>query len=580
MANQSKFATVEQESPSRPPVLTAGDLTPAVARSFEMACLGYFEHKDIAEDKQVRKILAGLQDSRMQDWVSVDRDRFLALSFPDFMKEFRAGYLPEDWEEITRIELLAMTQNDLPFWDFAIQVQAKNSLLQNTPSYLATESLRHRIESGMTQKLALRCRLEKLSKTEAFKDWLTEVKHVDDLVRAERADFEMLAKATRDAGRRTNTLTEPSRRVNTNNNGTSASTSTRVNLPKLTDVERRLLYDNDGCLKCRRVFVTHRTHNCPNDFPDPTTYKPLTQMFVDAINRHGKKNVASVMLTGENTVTPVSAQPIAVVMGTSSNPVAYMPSNTSNVIEGDSVDSENSVSRLVATVIHPTPSTLKASVSVTAPLTVPHLFWKCSVSGSTNSFPVTINALIDDGSHTVLISESLTKSLGLKRRKLHEPMYVEMAMPEDGSKCVVQLNEWVKLSLYDVSGLWTSKTVRAVIAPSLCAPVILGLPFLSHNNIVIDHSARTVIDKISGFDLLHPPPPPAPKIPKLKLKEFFLQLKADRALMLAELKMVCAERKVLIRSLFEKTKPVEPLAALRQRIETRNLLGGSLRKKH
>jgi hypothetical protein len=478
-----------------------------------------------------------------------------------------------------------MTQNDLPLWDFAIQVQAKNSLLQNTPSYLATKSLRHRIKSGMTQKLALHCRLEKLSKTEVFKDWLPEVKHVDDLVHAERVDFEMLAKATRDTGCRTNALAEPSHCVNTNNNVTSTSTSTRVNLLKLTDVKRRL-YDNDGCLKCRRVFVMHRTHNCPNDFPDPTTYKPLTQTFIDAINKRSKKNVASIMATSKNTITPVSAQPITVIMGTSSNPVVYMPSNTSNIIEGDSVNSENSVSRLIATVIQPTPPTLKALVSVTAPLTVPHLFWKCSVSGPANSFPVTINALIDNGSHTVLISEYLTKSLGLERRKLHEPMYVEMVMPEDGSKCVIQLNEWVKLSLYDVSGLWTSKTVHAVIALSLCAPVILGLPFLSHNNIMIDHSARTVIDKMTGFDLLHPPLPPTPKIPKLKLKEFFLQLKADRALMLAELKMVCAECKVLIHSHFEKVKPVEPLAVLHQPIETLtaqeqlNRLGDAIKNKY
>ena len=77
-----------------------------------------------------------------------------------------------------------------------------------------------------------------------------------------------------------------------------------------------------------------------------------------------------------------------------------------------------------------------------------------------------------------------------------------MAMPEEGKKCVVRLNKWVKLSLYDVSGLWTSKTVRTIIAPSLCAPVILGLHFLEHNNIVIDHATCTVIDKTCSFDLL------------------------------------------------------------------------------
>jgi hypothetical protein len=34
--------------------------------------------------------------------------------------------------------------------------------------------------------------------------------------------------------------------------------------------------------------------------------------------------------------------------------------------------------------------------------------------------------------------------------------------------------------------------------------VLLGLPFLSHNNIVVDHSARTAIDKTMEFDLLNP----------------------------------------------------------------------------
>jgi len=69
-----------------------------------------------------------------------------------------------------------------------------------------------------------------------------------------------------------------------------------------------------------------------------------------------------------------STQPIAVVMGTSANPVAYMPANASNVVEGDSLDSDSSV-------VSPSPiahitqqnlsPTLKALVDDIAPLTVP-----------------------------------------------------------------------------------------------------------------------------------------------------------------------------------------------------------------
>ena len=69
------------------------------------------------------------------------------------------------------------------------------------------------------------------------------------------------------------------------------------------------------------------------------------------------------------------------------------------------------------------------------------------------------NALIDHGSHAVLISQEFATSLVLKRHQLHEPMAVEMAIPDEGIKHMVQLNEWVYLSLYDTSNLWTLKTV-------------------------------------------------------------------------------------------------------------------------
>jgi len=566
----TKYATVEQDSSSKPPTMTTGEITPAVMRSFETKCLGYFENKDITEEKQVRKILAGLQDNRVQDWINVDRDRFLALTFPVFMTEFRAGYLPEDWEEVTRIELLGMMQNESAFWDFAVQVQSKNSLLRNTPSHLDEDKLRHRIESGMDQKLALRCRLEKSSKIEGFNLWITEVKRIDDLVRAERANFESLAKATREAGRRNNNLCEPSRRGNAYNPPSSSantanSASSRPMLPRLTDAERQLLYDNEGCLKCRRVFVPHRSAQCPNDFPNPATYKPLTQTFVDAIKTRVKKTVAAVYQPNdEPSTSPNAVMPIAVVMGSSNNPIAYMPPNASNVFEGGSDSEEVSSLTSVATV------TVPAIPEDVAPFTVPHLFWHCSVSGPAGAFPISFNALIDHGSHTVLINRVFAMSLGLKFRKLPEPMPVEMAMPGEGGKVTIILAEYVKLQLYDPSGCWTSKSFRAVIAPSLCAPVILGLPFLQHNNIVIDHAARTVIDKNSGFDLLHPTLPSPPKPPKKKLKDFFRDLKEDRKLMVTELKMVCAERRCKIRNFMEDVKPIDAVAAIRQRIETLN----------
>ncbi|KAH9010868.1 hypothetical protein EDB85DRAFT_2160526 [Lactarius pseudohatsudake] len=56
------------------------------------------------------------------------------------------------------------------------------------------------------------------------------------------------------------------------------------------------------------------------------------------------------------------------------------------------------------------------------------------------------------------------------------------------------------------NSLSLSTTLHAVIAPGLCAPVILGLPFLSNNKIVCNYAERTCL--VTGinppYDLLAP----------------------------------------------------------------------------
>jgi len=114
-------------------------------------------------------------------------------------------------------------------------------------------------------------------------------------------------------------------------------------------------------------------------------------------------------------------------------------------------------------------------------------------------------ALIDHGSSVALISNEYVAKLGLRPKRLHEPYIAKLTMEKNGQK--VKFSEYIKLWLHDPSLYWSSKTVCAVIAPGLCSPMILSLPFLAHNNIVVDASAHTVINKNSDFDLLHPLPP-------------------------------------------------------------------------
>ena len=465
--------------------------------------------------------MAGLRDSRIQDWVGIHREHLLDMTFVDFLAEFKLAYLPKDWEEITRIELLQLMQGEIPFWDFSVKVQAKNSVLSGTKSHLDKTQLRHRIESGMDAKLALCCCLEKIGSEGTLAEWLDDMSCVDNLFRTERANFDALTKSSRENSRRNNAFAKPSHHVNTN---TNTSSTNCIALPKLTAVEHQLLYDNNGCLKCQCVFVPHRSTDCPNDFPDAVNYKPLTQSFVKLIKKRVKKSVAAVANSSndDDTSTSSAPAPVAVVMGMMSNPTAYTAANLMSVIEGDSF-SDDSVSPLRSeSTVQSVPSTTHASSVLTAPhedmapLSVPHLYWKCSASGT--EFPVTFEALLDHGADTVFISEHFVSELSLKQQKLYNQMSVEMAMPGEGKKQVIHMSHWVKLQLHDPSGGWKSKSIRAVVALSLCSPVILGLPFLSHNKIVIDHDVRTAIAKDSGFDLLHPTTPQLKPAPKKKLK--------------------------------------------------------------
>jgi hypothetical protein len=128
------MASVEQNSPSKVPILTAGNISPAVMRQFEHACKNYFIHK---------KIIGGILDDRVTDWIIAERKCLIALSFDVFMMDFRQNYLAEDWEEDTLRELLSMSQGSNSFWDYAVAVQSKNALLRGTTSHLPDDKLRH-----------------------------------------------------------------------------------------------------------------------------------------------------------------------------------------------------------------------------------------------------------------------------------------------------------------------------------------------------------------------------------------------------------------------------------------------------
>ncbi len=111
-----------------------------------------------------------------------------------------------------------------------------------------------------------------------------------------------------------------------------------------------------------------------------------------------------------------------------------------------------------------------------------------------------IRALIDSGSHLVIIDAALAQKLSLSRHQLQTPLEVNLAM--GGGEKSLLLTEWVAISLLSICSPWKSRTMCAIVAHRLVCPVILGHPFLSSNQIIIDHETSTCTSKHDGFKLI------------------------------------------------------------------------------
>jgi hypothetical protein len=128
--------------------------------------------------------------------------------------------------------------------------------------------------------------------------------------------------------------------------------------------------------------VTHKSTDCPEGFPDKSSYSTLTE--ADAINakkRHQKK--------GKTYTAAIISPPEAPAVNAVTLAAVVMPS----AVLGDGSDSGY----------------------VLAPFFVPHLFFDCLVGGSTASSQISIRALIDHGSDAVLINPIPANKLGLRR---------------------------------------------------------------------------------------------------------------------------------------------------------------------
>jgi hypothetical protein len=395
-----------------------------------------------------------------------NRATLVKLTFDEFMKQLRDMFLPKDWEENVRTQILG---NKMPrnkhFILWAQGLQAMNCVLRNTRSHLSEERLCDTLEANIDGDLRLLAREADASAKEKLSEWMDLMEQLD-------AKRKMELRRQREVAADEVQRNSSAKRQNLRNSGAftvSATCSDQKCVPRLTQEERDILSKNQGCFKCRRVCQSHRAGNCPNGFPSPENYKPVTMDDVARAKNEKKPadNRSHQYKTGSTSKTVASIQEASVNVNNSAEEMdenavfaVFGPTASSSVL-GNGSFSEGEI-----------------SVSL-PPLRSKHFVWKCNVDGPKVDFPITVSSLIDNGAHVVLIRPEIVQKLALPIHKPNRPECIDVAIDSSNKeKKPQELSSYVLLSVSSLDHTFHAKPVRALITPGLCMPIILGLPWL------------------------------------------------------------------------------------------------------
>jgi hypothetical protein len=168
--------------------------------------------------------------------------------------------------------------------------------------------------------------------------------------------------------------------------------------------------------------------------------------------------MASASIFGHTKATPYSSTPIA------STPSAFIEEDTAPVASSSTAVGNMTIPMTAVAAVLPSSSQTFAlgegsdSDYSVSPISVPHFFWKANVFGC-DEFPLTVDCLLDNGAHIVLIRPETVTDLALPIRKLHEPIRVSVALQNSNSLSETFLENYVTLSLSSLNNAWSSRPI-------------------------------------------------------------------------------------------------------------------------
>jgi len=438
-SKMSDVATVELTS-GKAPVLTGGDVMPAIMMEFENTCHDFFEAKLVPTEKQVAFILPGIKDFHICNWIAADCATIVVLPFTSFMSQLRKNSLHPDWEDHIHNEILKsrLDLNKESFWAWSQNVIKLNCLLRDTTSLFDDNTLCNQLNAHLDDDLKDHVKHSEAKKEKTLKSWIDAVCHLDKTqISKNKSHWDLIEESLNQCQSKCQATDSNSLHNDTNHNHcintsssstTTSSSSSYVPLLTLLDAECTSLNEHKGCTKCRKFYVNHRLRDCPPGFPKGKGYKTLT--ITDALTAKWGRNTST-----STTISKPTSKPVA----------ATTPSS----------DDDNEELSMIAAIL-PSVSDYSSDSKednltirdVSAPIKSKHLVWHCQVHGLTNDFPVKTCALIDNGADLVLICPELVAELNLKKHRLHTPEPVDVALKMDRTleqNCMNMLNSHLPL---------------------------------------------------------------------------------------------------------------------------------------
>lgn len=540
---------------TKAPILGEGHLTISAAVDFKEAAEMHFLVRTIKPEDQVATLLLSFRDTRHKNWIrmkTLEKDWVKTTSFSTFWDEFLQSQLDPNWQDTVATHLRSFNQpTDGRFTDWAYDFLAKSSLLNGTTHAINNDRIRAYLTDLSNPALKVSLRKSKYKDETDLHKWIALVgAKYDSMLEKTKAEAEIAALAARAAmkkKKRTSLAQKSSpkrarhRRRSSRRSSPSDSDSDEDSdandhrCPKLTEQERDLLMEYDGCLRCREFFADHIARDCQSWPKMP--YQRRTREMAEAAKKARKASKSSKRKsTGSSSTTSKKGKVAA--------------TRTTNSASGDETETTQSISAKVAAtrMRHDSDSEDDSFVS---PLTIDPVPWRATALGQ-GDFPTAVTTLLDGCSSITLVSEHCRKKLGLVPKPLKKPIGLSLAIPSNATACETSTSRpadplydtYVRCTLSSNNNSWSSCVFTAVVVPELIDDVdfILGIPFLTRNdlNFRYDNLTKSVhvtapgcdFDLVTGVRVVQPLPstvhPPRRAMQKLSSMEKKAQKDAMR----------------------------------------------------